>query len=110
MRHSNHPTTYADANEPVRDEVAKNAYALYENGGRPQWRDKQNWLEAEANAVVAESSYHAVRRVSCEVRDCVLILRGRVPSFYMKQIAQTVVRHLLESGMVINNQLEVDGA
>lgn len=71
-------------------------------------RERETVLEAEVNAVLGESSYHAVRRVSCEVRDCVIILRGRVSSFYMKQITQTVIRHLLESGMVIDNQLEVD--
>jgi hypothetical protein len=37
-----------------------------------------------------------------------LIPRGRVPSFYMKQMAQTVVRDLLIDGFVIDNQVEVD--
>ena len=34
--------------EPVRDEVAKRAYALYLKEGRPSGHDVQNWLEAEA--------------------------------------------------------------
>ena len=71
-------------------------------------REREQVIKAQASAVLCESSYHAVRRLSCEVRNCTLTLRGRVPSFYMKQIAQTVVRHLLEGGMVIDNQLEVD--
>ncbi len=70
--------------------------------------EREKALEADANAVLGESSYHAVRRVSCEVRDGMLVLRGRVPSFYMKQIAQTVVRHLLDGNFVIDNQLEVE--
>lgn len=65
-------------------------------------------LEDQANAVLQSSSYHPVRRVSCEVRERVLVLRGRVASFHMKQIAQTVVRHLLNDGFVVDNRVEVD--
>ncbi len=65
-------------------------------------------FEEKARSALQSSSYQAVRDVSCEVCDCVLILRGRVPSFYMKQIAQTVVRHLLDGSLVLDNQLEVD--
>jgi len=46
--------------------------------------------------------------VACEVRQRVLVLRGRVPSFYLKQVVQTVVRDLLSDGLVIDNQVEVD--
>src|SRR5579859_287893 len=35
--------------KPAQDEVAKKAYAIYLKEGRPQGRDKENWLEAEAN-------------------------------------------------------------
>jgi hypothetical protein len=38
----------------------------------------------------------------------VLILQGRVPTFYLKQVAQTVVRDLLNDGFVIDNRVEVD--
>ncbi|MDZ4851580.1 MAG: HAD-IC family P-type ATPase [Pirellulaceae bacterium] len=64
MKHSNHPTTNADANnntpdtEPARDVVAKKAYALYEKEGRPQGHDKQNWLEAEAQMPGHGSDQH----------------------------------------------------
>ena len=65
-------------------------------------------IEAWAIAELRNSAYAPVRQVLCEVQDCVLTLRGRVPSFYLKQIAQTVVRHPLEGSLVIDNQLEVD--
>ncbi|QDU74594.1 hypothetical protein Pan97_16230 [Bremerella volcania] len=71
-------------------------------------REHEQVIEAQASAELRTSSYHAVRNVSCEVCECVLILRGRVPSFYMKQIAQTVVRHLLDGNLVIDNQLEME--
>ena len=38
-----------------------------------------------------ESSYHVLRSLSCEFRDGVLILRGSVDSYYLKQVAQTAV-------------------
>jgi hypothetical protein len=50
IKHSNHPTTKTDANEPARDEVAKNVYALFEKEGHPQAFDKQNWLKADAQS------------------------------------------------------------
>ena len=37
------------------------------------------------------SSYNAVRHVKCEFREGILTLHGSVPSYYLKQIAQTLV-------------------
>jgi len=34
--------------QPARDEVAKQAYAIYTKEGKPQGHAEQNWLEAEA--------------------------------------------------------------
>jgi len=65
-------------------------------------------IEDRAIALLRSSSYHPVRHVSCEVNERVLILRGHVPNFHLKQIAQTVVRELLSDGLVIDNRLEVD--
>ncbi|MGO9115872.1 MAG: BON domain-containing protein [Thermoguttaceae bacterium] len=44
--------------------------------------------------------------VACEFHEGVLALRGRVPSFYLKQMAQTLIRGLDGVGE-INNRLEV---
>jgi len=46
----------APETRPEQDEVAKKAYALYEKEGRPQGRDKQNWLEAEAQMLHARAN------------------------------------------------------
>ena len=52
------------------------------------------------------SSYIELRRVSCEFRNGVLTLRGCVPRYYLKQIAQTILAGL--SGVAdIDNQLQV---
>lgn len=54
-----------------------------------------------------ESHYLALRVVTCQFHKGVLILRGRVPSFYLKQVAQSVVRNI-EGVAQIDNRLEVD--
>ena len=53
-----------------------------------------------------ESSYAAVRNVCCEHHEGVLILRGCVPTYYLKQIAQTLVREVKGVDQIVN-RLEV---
>lgn len=65
-------------------------------------------IEDRARAMLRSSCQWPVRHVACEVSQRVLILRGRVPSFYMKQVAQTCVRDLQSDGVIIKNQVEVD--
>ncbi len=65
-------------------------------------------IEDRLRAELLKSPYWSIRQVSCKVQDTVVTLRGSVPSFYMKQIAQTVVRFGIVDGLVINNRLEVD--
>ena len=57
---------------------------------------------------LAGCSYQAVRSVFCEFRQGLLILRGRLPSFYYKQIAQEAVAGLAGVAEVVN-QIEVVG-
>jgi osmotically-inducible protein OsmY len=52
------------------------------------------------------SPYVGTARVSCEYTRGVLLLRGRLPSYYQKQVAQEAVRGL--AGVVeILNEIEV---
>jgi len=53
-----HDDPAKSAPKPARDEVAKKAYALYENEGRPQGHAKQNWLEAESRISGHGSDQH----------------------------------------------------
>ena len=64
-------------------------------------------LTAQITVELGNSSYHAVRRVGCELRDGTLTLRGQVPSYFLKQIAQTVVRRGLHASVRIDNRVEV---
>jgi osmotically-inducible protein OsmY len=50
--------------------------------------------------------YLAQHHVSCDYRDGVLILRGCLPTSYLKQVAQEVVAPL-EAVEHIDNQIEV---
>lgn len=49
-----------------------------------------------------ESSYWHLRAVSCECIAGTLTIRGRVPTYYLKQIAQSVVRKIEGIKSVIN--------
>ena len=52
------------------------------------------------------SDYLELRNVSCDFHEGVLTLRGRVPSYHLKQLAQSLLSEL--AGMLkLNNQLEV---
>ena len=47
-----------------------------------------------ARVLLLRNPYLALKNVSCEYRDGVLTLRGYLPSYYLKQIAQTIVANL----------------
>lgn len=53
-------------------------------------------------------SYHysEIRRLQCEFYDGILILRGRVSSYFLKQLAQEAVRSVVGVTRIIN-RLEV---
>lgn len=60
----------------------------------------------EAQRGLQASSYPALRRISCEHHEGMLVLRGKVPTFYMKQLAQEAVRKIEGVGAIVNS-LEV---
>jgi len=63
-------------------------------------------MEKQAVSWLRRSPYLEVRRVVCECHEGMLCLRGHVPSYYLKQIAQTVVLEM-DGVDEILNQLEV---
>jgi osmotically-inducible protein OsmY len=62
-----------------------------------------------AERLLRESPYAAVRSVTCDHRAGVLTLRGRVPSYYLKQLTQEAVARL-EGVRVVENRVEVQAA
>lgn len=60
--------------------------------------DVDSWL--------ASSGYPGLQDVQCECDDGLVVLTGAVPSYYLKQVAQTLVGNLV--GLThIENRLEV---
>jgi osmotically-inducible protein OsmY len=59
-----------------------------------------------AESRLRRSAYLALRPLSCEFRAGVLTLRGRLPSYYLKQVAQAAVA-TVEGVERIDNQIEV---
>lgn len=52
------------------------------------------------------SGYFALRDVSCDARNGVFTLRGRLPSYYLKQVAQAVAAEV-EGVLRVVNRIEV---
>jgi hypothetical protein len=52
------------------------------------------------------NAYLALQQISCDFRDGVLILNGRLPSYYLKQVAQGLVTGI-DAVERIDNQIEV---
>lgn len=59
-----------------------------------------------AQAILRRSSYFELREVSCEFSGGILTLRGRVPSYHLKQLAQASVAEV--PGVIeVHNRVEV---
>jgi len=56
--------------------------------------------------VLRKASYLALRSVRCEVEGDALILKGSVPSYYLKQIAQTHASQENSAHRIVN-EIEV---
>lgn len=59
------------------------------------------------NAELRSSVYSSLRNVTCEVHEDLVILRGNVPSYYLKQLALAQARRVLGNGQSIENQVAV---
>ena len=57
---------------------------------------------ARAQGCLRRSSHPGLRHVSCENAGNVLVLHGRVSSYYLKQLAQELVRAIAGSRQIVN--------
>jgi osmotically-inducible protein OsmY len=69
-------------------------------------RDPNDVVEELARRRLQETSHRALRGISCRYHDGVLTLHGRLPSYYLKQVAQTSVSGV-EGVRAISNCVEV---
>jgi osmotically-inducible protein OsmY len=59
-------------------------------------------MRTAAQALFQSSDYVALRRLRCEVTDAVVIVSGILPSYFLKQMAQTVIQRLEGIQSVLN--------
>jgi len=63
-------------------------------------------ISEAARGRLRDSAYFALRDIDCVHQDGVLTLRGRLPSYYLKQMAQASVSQI--AGVrAVANQIEV---
>jgi hypothetical protein len=90
--------------------VTAEANMIPEFERRRQNHDPKESLEALAKDELRKSSYPEIRKVICEVRDNVVRLRGSVPTYFHKQVAQASLMKRISCGPRIENHLKVAGA
>lgn len=72
-------------------------------------RAREEAVRAHVEAAFRQANYMPLRRIRCDYQEGVLTLRGRVPTFHLKQLAQTLVQSL-ELVLDVNNRVEVGPA
>jgi hypothetical protein len=60
-------------------------------------------------AVLRSSPYPPLRSIACSKRDGVLVLQGSVPSYYLKQVAQSLALGV-NGSWPVQNEIEVVAA
>ena len=64
--------------------------------------DRSHESAEAARDCLQRSPYRPIRNVSCECRQGVLFLRGPLPTFYLKQLAQEAVARVQGILQVVN--------
>ena len=63
--------------------------------------------QREAERALRGGPYPDLKQLSCDYRGGVLVLRGCLPSYYLKQVAQEVVAHQVRGVGRLDNQIQV---
>jgi hypothetical protein len=74
--------------------------------GSPPCTSVYEQAEGIVKRSLAESSHRDLRLAQCQIDDGVVILRGQVSSFYLKQLAQAQLMRM-DNGLRVQNELEV---
>jgi osmotically-inducible protein OsmY len=69
-------------------------------------RIRRSTIEETAEDRLRRSGYLALRDIACAVREGVACLQGRLPTYYLKQVAQAIVAEV-DGVIVVSNQIEV---
>jgi hypothetical protein len=65
-------------------------------------------LQSRTALVLRESPIPALRRLLIEETEAIVLIKGKVPSYYLKQMAQEAIMPLLD-GRVLDNRVLVVG-
>ena len=65
-------------------------------------RERGRHIEASVLQSLRLASYSALRRVHCEFHEGVVTLRGWLPSYYLKQLAQTLATKVAGVEQIVN--------
>ena len=60
-------------------------------------------VERAARLRLARTAYQTLRSVECSFRDGRIVLRGEVPSYYHKQLAQESMRNAPHVTQIVNH-------
>jgi len=63
--------------------------------------------ESRAASVLRESPIPALRKLSIEETEAIVLINGKVPSYYLKQMAQEAIMPLLDGRVLVNRVLVV---
>ena len=63
--------------------------------------------QSRAAVVLRESPIPALRKLLIEETEAIVLINGKVPSYYLKQMAQETVMPLLEGRSLVNHVLVV---
>lgn len=69
-------------------------------------RAKSDSIAGTIHHTLSQSSYRALHQIRCDYSQGVLTLHGRVPSYYLKQLALEIAKRIAR-GKVINNVIQV---
>lgn len=67
-------------------------------------------IAAQAKARLQASPYPSIRNIFCMYDEGILVLLGRVPSFFQKQLAQIAVANIEGVRQIVNRVEVQDGA
>jgi len=79
-----------------------NADPLRRVHGARQERAANGEIAKAVGKLFQASPYAALRSITCEFYDGILVLHGRVTSYHLKQLAQETVRTLAGVGVIVN--------
>lgn len=67
---------------------------------------RESAVEQLAQRHLRQSGYRSIGNLHCAFHEGELTLRGRLPSYYLKQLAQTVVANV-QDVQIVRNRVEV---